>query len=88
MQRTTISLDPDLHEKLQSFARKRKQSVRKALNVILRHGFKILDDESRKRRFVVNALPLGLREGLDPLSFNKLNDELEVEATVPSICKS
>ncbi len=33
-----------------------------------------------RKRFIVNARDLGLRPGIDPTSFNKLADELEVEA--------
>jgi len=31
-------------------------------------------------QFIIKARPLGLRSGIDPASFNKLADDLEIDA--------
>lgn len=57
-----------------------RQSFKGTLNAAVRAGFAVTAVRARGTRFVVKARPLGLRGGIDPASFNKLADALEVDA--------
>lgn len=78
--RTTVTLDQDLEQLLRETAVRTRKSFKKVLNETLRRA---LDDQARagrRRPFVVEARPMGLRAGLDPAGFNRLADDLEAEA--------
>lgn len=58
-----------------------RSSFKQTLNAAVRAGLSPKRPRAR-RAFVLRAKPLGLRSGLDPAGFNKLADELEVEAVL------
>ena len=58
----------------------KRQSFKQALNDAVRAGLSAGAILSKPSRFVVKARPMGLRPGLDPVGFNKLADDLEVDA--------
>ena len=57
-----------------------RRTFKETLNAALRAGLGGKPPKARKAQFVVKARPMGLRAGIDPTSFNKLADELEVDA--------
>jgi hypothetical protein len=71
--RTTVTLDPDVVERLKSLARRKNQSFKVVLNEAIRVG---LAQEARgRRRFEVESRPLGLR--LDLTNALQLVGDLE-----------
>ena len=57
-----------------------RKSFKEALNAGLRAGLGERPAPSASAPFVVKARSLGLRAGVDPAGFNKLADDLEVDA--------
>jgi len=57
-----------------------RKSFKEALNAGLRAGLGERAAPSASAPFVVKARSLGLRAGVDPAGFNKLADDLEVDA--------
>lgn len=78
--RTTVTLDPDVEQLLRLATQGSGQSFKEALNDGLRRGLAHLVPASAAEPFLVDALPLGLRAGLDPARLHEVADELEAEA--------
>ena len=57
-----------------------RKSFKQTLNAALRTGLGGKVVPAKAERFVVEARPMGLRSGIDPAGFNKLADDLEVDA--------
>jgi hypothetical protein len=77
--KTTITLDPDVHELVRDSMRRTRKSFRATVNQALRQAL----GQSRQvaeKPFSVQARRLGLRPGIDSGRLNQLADELEVEA--------
>ena len=79
--RTTVTLDPDLAEKLRSLARQRGVSFKEALNTALRRGL-TGGAPSSKRPYRLASRPLGLRPGIDIDHALRLAGELEDAETI------
>lgn len=80
--RTTVTLDPDVERMLREAMHRSRASFKATLNAAIRAGLGSKPRCAPSRPFVIRARPLGLRVGLDPAGFNKLADELEVEAVL------
>jgi hypothetical protein len=80
--RTTLTLDPDVAERLAGEVRRTGRSLKAAVNDALRLGLGLAGKRPRSPRFVVEPHALGLRPGVDPDRLNQLVDELEAEETV------
>jgi len=78
--RTTVTLDKDVERLLRDAMHRCRSSFKEALNAAVRAGLGGHGPAKKSVPFVVKARPLGLRAGIDPAGFNKLADELEVEA--------
>ena len=78
--RTTVTIDPDVHQLLQDAMQRSRQSFKEILNQALRKGLADMVPPVDEPPFQVDARPLGLRAGIDPSRLNQLNDKLEVEA--------
>ncbi|HOW65331.1 MAG TPA: antitoxin [Candidatus Paceibacterota bacterium] len=78
--RTTVTLDQDVERMLREAMHRSRTSFKKALNTAIRAGLSQTTTRVVSRPFVLKARPLGLRPGLDPAGFNKLADDLEVDA--------
>jgi hypothetical protein len=77
--RTTVTLDKDAERLLRTAMHSRRKSFKEMLNDAIRSA---LGDKSATKhhpRFVLKALPMGLRPGIDPTGLNKLADDLEVD---------
>ncbi|MGE5345347.1 MAG: hypothetical protein ACM3JH_05265 [Acidithiobacillales bacterium] len=77
--RTTVTLEPDVAEKLKEYARRRRSSFKEALNSVLRRGLASQESPKSRRRFVVEAHSGAFKPGLDLGRLNQLVDELETE---------
>jgi hypothetical protein len=60
--RTTLTLDPDVADRLRALARERGLPFKQVVNSVLRRG---LHDGPSPAPFQVEARPLGLRPGID-----------------------
>ena len=75
--RTTLTLDDDVHAKLEREARREGKSFKEIVNHYLRLGLTARQAYEPRRRFTVRARPMGLREGLSVASVAHLLEELE-----------
>jgi hypothetical protein len=78
--RTTVTLDKDVERLLREAMHRSRTGFKQALNAAIRAGLGQKSARAAGPPFVLKARPLGLRAGLDPAGFNKLADELEVDA--------
>jgi hypothetical protein len=74
-----VTLEKDVERMLRDAMHRSRKSFKETLNAGLRAG---LGGKSAKAGapFVIKARSLGLRGGLDPSGFNKLADDLEIDA--------
>lgn len=77
MVRTTVTLDPEVAEKLNNYARKKGLSFKKALNELILRGL-VHQAQVKPERFQVEPHSGGFRPGVDLNRLNQLVDELEV----------
>ena len=57
-----------------------RKSFKEALNSAVRAGLGAKAVKTGASKFTIKARPLALRSGIDPAGFNKLADDLEVDA--------
>jgi hypothetical protein len=76
--RTTLTLEPDVAQKLKRRMAERKLTLKDAVNQALRAGLAV-EERKPKKPFKVKAHSFGLLPGIDPNKMNQLLDELEVE---------
>ena len=79
--RTTLTLDPDVAERLNGEIRRTGKSLKHIVNDAIRIGLGLATKRPRGPRFKVEPHAFGLRPGIDPDRLNQLVDELEVEET-------
>jgi hypothetical protein len=79
--RTTLTLDPDVAERVRQEIASGKLSLKEVVNRGLRAGFN-LSGAAPATPFRVEAHASGYRPGVDALKLNQLVDELEAEAFV------
>ena len=81
--RTTVTLEPDVAERLREFAHRSRMSFKAALNSVVRRGLAAqIPDGTRESRFVVKPHDGTFRPGVDLGRLNQLSDQLETEAFV------
>lgn len=78
--RTTVTLDKDVERMLQDSMHRERRSFKETLNDAVRAGLGARRAPLARRPFRVQAKAMGLRSGFDPAGFNKLTDDLDVEA--------
>ena len=79
--RTTLTIEPDIAERLKQEAALGKRRFKAIVNGALRKGLG-LHEPKRIKAFRVQPHSSGLLPGTDPARLNQLVDELEVEAFV------
>ena len=79
--RTTLTLDPDVAQRLKAEMRRTGKGLKTAINEALRHGLGMSGKPPRPKPFRVEAHDFGLRPGIDRDRMNQLADELEAEET-------
>jgi hypothetical protein len=77
--RTTVTLDPDVAERLRAWAHRRRVSFKEALNTAIRRGLSAPDASRPSGRFVVRPHRSAFRPGIDPGKLGQLVDQLDVE---------
>jgi hypothetical protein len=77
--RTTLTLEPDVAERLRQEVRRRGVSTKTAVNEALRSGLGMTGKQFRPRPFRVKPHSFGFRPGVDLDRLNQLVDELESE---------
>jgi hypothetical protein len=77
--RTTVTLDPDVAELLREMAHRMRSSFKKELNSAVRRGLAPVP-KSRRARFKVNPVAMGVRAGIDPTRLANVGDDAEVDA--------
>ncbi len=78
--RTTVTLDPDVVERLKALARRRNLSFKAALNDAVRAG--LAAERGGSRPYKAPARPMRLRPGLDVTRALRMADALEDEEIV------
>ncbi len=76
--RTTLTLDPDVAERLRQETRRTGKALKALVNEALRHGLGLAGKPKRPPRFAVKSHAFGFRPGIDLDRVNQLVDELEV----------
>jgi hypothetical protein len=77
--RTTLTLDPDVAERLRQETASGRRSFKAVVNERLRIGLGIVPKRSR-RKFRVEPHRSAYQPGVDSAKLNQLVDELEAEA--------
>lgn len=77
--RTTLTLDPDVAERLRQRMRSKKKSLKETVNETLRIGMG-LRPTARREPFAVRTHASKFVPGIDPEKLNQTVDELEAEA--------
>jgi hypothetical protein len=77
--RTTVTLDPDVADKLQRLAHVRRASFKETLNDVLRRGLAGQSSAAGSKPFRVRPHSSALRAGVDPQRLNQLVDQLAAE---------
>ncbi|MBI3664848.1 MAG: antitoxin [Acidobacteria bacterium] len=77
--RTTLTLDPDVAQKLKSRMMERKAPFKQVINDALRRGLTAAPPPVRERPFRVVPHSFGFRPGVDVSKLNQLLDELEAQ---------
>ena len=80
--RTTVTLDKDVERILREAMHRSRTSFKQTLNAAVRAGLGEKQVAAGARPFVLKARPLELRSGMDPAGFNKLADDMEVDAVL------
>ena len=78
MMRTTLSLDPDVAERVRQEMKRSGCGLKKVINDALRLGLGLAGKRRRPTPFAVEAHSFGFRPGFDLDRLNQLADELEV----------
>jgi len=76
--RTTLTLDPDVAERLRQEVRRTGKGLKALVNEALRLGLGLAGKPKRPSRFVVRPHAFGFKPGIDLDRLNQLVDELEV----------
>ncbi len=80
--RTTLSLDPDVAERLNAEAARSDRALKTVVNDALRRGLQMPSKSARRTAYAVKPLKLSFRPGIDLDKLNELADELENEVLV------
>lgn len=77
--RTTLTLDPDVAQRLETEMRRSGQGMKAVVNRALRVGLGMTDKPTEPAPFRVVPHSFGVRPGLDLDRMNQLVDELEAQ---------
>ena len=79
--RTTLTLDPDVAERVRGEMRRSGRGMKAVINEAIRHGLGLIPKRKAASRFVVKPHDFQFRPGVDLDRINQLVDELEVAET-------
>jgi hypothetical protein len=76
--RTTLTIDPDVEEKLVKRMAQKKLSLKAAVNEALRAGLSAVEGNETPK-FTIEPFSLRFKPGVDTDKLNQLVDEMETE---------
>ena len=79
LMRTTLTLEDDLMELVEAERRRRGETLKEAINTLIRDGLRFRKQAPRAKRFKTSAVRMGLRPGIDPDKLNQFVDELDAD---------
>lgn len=79
--RTTLTLDPDVAERLKQELSNGEQTLKQVVNERLRIGFGV-KPSTKQQPYKVKAHHSAYRPGIDRTKLNQIADEIEVEAVL------
>jgi hypothetical protein len=77
--RTTLTLDPDVAERLERAVRGSGKGLKATVNEALRLGLGLAEKPAEPPPFKIRVFVDGLQPGINPNKMNQLLDELESE---------
>jgi hypothetical protein len=77
--RTTLTLDPDVAERLDRVSQRSGKGLDTTINEILRAGLEVAEKPVAPTPFRIRSFVDGVRPGIDPDKMNQLLDELDAE---------
>lgn len=80
--RTTITLEPDVAERIRQASLSGKKSQKAIINEALRRGLGVGKTEAPEKPFHVRPIRSAFRSGVDIGKLNQLADEVEAESYV------
>ena len=78
--RTTLTIDPDNAERLRKLAHRSRLPFKRVLNDVLRLGLRGENMGEPEPPFVVEASPMRLKAGIDPMRLSQFEAGLDVAA--------
>ncbi|HEV2201368.1 MAG TPA: hypothetical protein VGR73_16235 [Bryobacteraceae bacterium] len=84
--RTTLTLDPDVAQKLKARTAEEKTTFKQVVNQALRRGLNA-PEKGARRPFRVAAHSMGVRPGVDVHKLNQLADEIETQDFVRKLSR-
>jgi len=84
--RTTLTIEPDLAQRIRRRMRQQGLSLKRVINDALRAGLAEADKAPRVK-FSVEPHPCRFKAGIDLDKLNQLADELEAEETANSLSR-
>jgi hypothetical protein len=85
--RTTLTLDPDVAQKLKARTMQEKSTLKQVVNQALRRGLSVPEKGPRKP-FRVIPYSMGVRPGIDIYKLNQLVSELETQDFVRKLSRA
>ena len=82
--RTTITIDDDVASRLQPLIAKNSGRSKLVINDLLRRALGI----QKSKKIQLPVFDLELKPGIDPTAFNKLSEELALEADLDKLRRS
>lgn len=80
--RTTLTLDPDVAERIRQEIHKTGKGLKAVVNDALRLGLSLQEKPAQRPRYKVVPFSSEYVPGVDPNKLNQLADELEMEETL------
>ena len=77
--RTTLTIEPDVAQKIRQRMAEKKISLKRVVNDALRDGLAKSNKKEKVKPFKVEPHSFQFKPGIDRDKLNQLNDELEVE---------
>lgn len=80
--RATLTLDPDVAERIERTMQETGQDLKGTVNEVLRRGFGLARSSAQPAPFKVGVFVEGLRPGIDPDKPSRVLDEMDVEESI------
>jgi hypothetical protein len=77
--RTTLTLDPDVAQRVKQAMAARKLTLKRVINDALRAGLSSVEKPPPAKKFVVEPWSFGFNPGIDLNKLGQFLDDLEVE---------